>query len=151
MSIVKLFNLNCVPNFMKTVKFHGGYIASLYKLFVMDSLKPGTCMGIDEYGNKYYENKGFFVGRSRWVEYARNVFLDYDGSQVPASWFGWLHYKTDYIPECDPGRPSPNYKWMLEHTENFTGTPGQYMPYSTTMPKIHAWVPPCEKDDKCNP
>lgn len=24
--------------------------------------------------------------------------MDYDGSQVPAEWFGWLHYKTDLPP-----------------------------------------------------
>lgn len=65
--------------------------------------------------------------------------MEYDGSQVPAEWFGWLHYKTDYLPMNDPTRPK--YKWMAEHTENLSGTPGQYMPYSTTRPKIEAWVP----------
>jgi len=38
------------------------------------------------------------AGRNRWVEYADRVYLDYDGSQVPAEWFGWLHYKTDLPP-----------------------------------------------------
>jgi hypothetical protein len=32
------------------------------------------------------------------VEYADKVYFDYDGSQVPAEWFGWLHYKTDLPP-----------------------------------------------------
>lgn len=65
--------------------------------------------------------------------------LDYDGSQVPADWYGWLHYKTDLIPTEDPSRP--NYKWMADHTENLSGTPFQYTPYSTTRPKIEPWVP----------
>lgn len=65
--------------------------------------------------------------------------LDYDGSQVPAEWFGWLHYKTDLTPDKDPSRP--NYKWMAKHTENLSGTPGQFMPYSTTRPKIEPWIP----------
>lgn len=65
--------------------------------------------------------------------------LDYDGSQVPAEWFGWLHYKTDLTPDKDPARP--NYKWMSDHTPNLSGTPGQYTPYSTTRPKIEAWAP----------
>jgi NADH:ubiquinone oxidoreductase subunit len=30
----------------------------------------GCLMGTDKYGNKYYENKRFFYGRNRWVEYA---------------------------------------------------------------------------------
>lgn len=65
--------------------------------------------------------------------------LEYDGSQVPAEWYGWLHYKTDLPPHKDPSRPK--YKWMADHTENLTGTPAQYMPYSTTTPKITAWQP----------
>lgn len=65
--------------------------------------------------------------------------LEYDGSQVPAEWFGWLHYKTDLTPDKDPSRP--NYKWMVKHTENPSGTPQQFMPYSTTKSKIEAWVP----------
>lgn len=66
--------------------------------------------------------------------------MEYDGSQVPAEWYGWLHYKTDLTPDKDPSRPK--HRWMMDHTENFSGTPGQFMPYSTTRPKIEAWVPP---------
>ena len=36
----------------------------------MDELKLGTLVGTDKYGNKYYQNKRFFYGRNRWVEYA---------------------------------------------------------------------------------
>lgn len=43
----------------------------------------------------------------------------------------------------DPSRPK--YSWMASHEENMSGTPGQYMPYSTTVPKIEAWVPPKSK------
>lgn len=39
----------------------------------------------------------------------------------------------------DPARPK--YKWLADHTENLTGTKEQYMPYSTTRPKIEAWRP----------
>lgn len=40
----------------------------------------------------------------------------------------------------DPSRPK--YKWIAKHTENETGTERQYVPYSTTPPKIQAWQPP---------
>lgn len=84
-----------------------------------DDLKTGDLIGEDKYGNKYFENKMFFygryiglfarqwinygvelffAGRNRWVEYNEKLALDYDGSQVPAEWFGWLHYKTDLPP-----------------------------------------------------
>ena len=73
-------------------------LGSLYQLFRTDELKNGTVIGKDKYGNTYYQNKRYFVARSRWVIYNDNVFLDYDGSQVPPEWYGWLHYKTDLPP-----------------------------------------------------
>lgn len=73
--------------------------------------------------------------------------LEYDGSQIPAEWFGWLHYKTDYLPYNDPFRPK--HKWMLDHTENLTGTPHQFMPYSTTRQKIVPWKPSNEDNKEC--
>jgi len=38
------------------------------------------------------------LGRNRWVIYNPKNGLEYDGSMVPAEWFGWLHYKTDFPP-----------------------------------------------------
>lgn len=73
-------------------------LGSFYQLWRTDALKSGTTVGVDKYGNTYYENKRYFVGRSRWVVYNDNVSYDYDGSQVPAEWYGWLHYKTDLPP-----------------------------------------------------
>ena len=35
-----------------------------------------------------------FVGRHRWVEYAKKD--RYDASQVPPEWHGWLHCITDH-------------------------------------------------------
>jgi NADH:ubiquinone oxidoreductase subunit len=35
---------------------------------------------------------------TRWVVYNPKYNVDYDGSMVPAEWFGWLHYKTDKTP-----------------------------------------------------
>ena len=34
----------------------------------------------------------------RWVIYNPKHGVDYDASMVPATWFGWLHYKTDKTP-----------------------------------------------------
>lgn len=83
----------------------------------MDELKDGILVGTDKYGNKYFENPRYFYGRNRWVEYAPKygtvliecflfrckyfvIFkaMNYDGSQIPAEWFGWMHYKTDLLP-----------------------------------------------------
>lgn len=59
-----------------------------------DDLKTGKLIGIDKYGNRYFENPYYFYGRNRWVEYSPHVNMDYDGSQIPAEWYGWMHYKV---------------------------------------------------------
>ncbi|XP_059618892.1 probable NADH dehydrogenase [ubiquinone] 1 alpha subcomplex subunit 12 [Phlebotomus argentipes] len=133
------FGLDRVSKLFRIIQQNGGIRASLYKLYRMDDLKEGRLVGEDKYGNKYYENPYFFYGRNRWVEYSPDFSTDYDGSQIPADWFGWMHYKTDLPPDRDGTRPK--YKWMVDHSENMSGTPGQYMPYTTTRPKIEAWDP----------
>ncbi|XP_060524877.1 probable NADH dehydrogenase [ubiquinone] 1 alpha subcomplex subunit 12 [Cylas formicarius] len=143
-NILKFFGVDRVMLLYETVKQYGGVKACLYKMYITDSLKPGKLMGTDEFGNTYYENPSYFFGRDRWVVYVPHFALEYDASQVPAEWYGWLHHKTDLLPHCDPSRPK--YKWMAQHIENLSGTPGQYVPYSTTRPKIQAWVPPSNKN-----
>lgn len=137
--MAKFLGLRRIFSVLGIIKDNGGLRASLYKLYRMDELKSGKHVGTDKYGNKYFENERFFYGRNRWVEYAPKYGMDYDGSQIPAEWYGWMHYKTDYLPMNDPDRPK--YKWMADHTENMSGFPGQYTPYSTTRPKIEAWQP----------
>ncbi|PSN50581.1 putative NADH dehydrogenase [ubiquinone] 1 alpha subcomplex subunit 12 [Blattella germanica] len=129
--------------FLDIIKSNGGLINSIFKLYRFDELKLGYCVGEDKYGNEYYEDNYYFLGRNRWVEYSEEVHLDYDASQIPVEWFGWIHNKTDLTPDKDPNRPK--YPWMDDHTPNMSGTEQQSTPYSTTRPKIHAWVPPKPK------
>ena len=65
----------------------------------MDEMKAGRLVGQDKYGNKYFEDPSQFYGRNRWVEYAPHFNLEYDGSQIPAEWFGWMHYKVNALIE----------------------------------------------------
>lgn len=105
----------------------------------MDIVKHGKLVGVDKYGNKYYQNDYYFVPRNRWVEFNESVFLDYDGSQVPAEWHNWLHYVCD-----DPPTENPRvaHKWMIDHQENLSGSNMSYVPYSTTPQKVKTWIPP---------
>ncbi|KAI5700144.1 hypothetical protein M8J76_005711 [Diaphorina citri] len=137
--MAKLLGLDKLAHLMQAIKQNGGILGSAKILLRTDDLKFGTLVGVDKLGNKYYENKHYFYGRNRWVVYHEKFGLNYDGSLVPAEWYGWLHYKTDYLPHEDPGRPK--YKWMAEHTENFSGSNKQYVPYSSTRTKIEAWKP----------
>lgn len=138
--MAKLLGLDKLQNLFKMIRDNNGIINSLKIMYRTDDLKTGVLVGEDKFGNRYFENNMYFLGRNRWVIYSELKGLSYDGSQVPAEWFGWLHYKTDLLPHHDPSRPK--YEWMLEHEPNATGTPKAYMPYSTTKPKIQPWNPP---------
>ncbi|KAJ6649271.1 putative NADH dehydrogenase [ubiquinone] 1 alpha subcomplex subunit 12 [Pseudolycoriella hygida] len=120
----KYLGLEKLVKLFEIVRANGGIRGSLSKLYRTDDLKVGTLVGTDKYGNKYYENPYYFYGRNRWVEYAPHKHLEYDGSQISAEWFGWMHYKTDLPPDRDGMRPK--YKWMLDHSENLSGTKGAY-------------------------
>lgn len=50
-----------------------------------------------------------------------------------------LHKHNNKTLFQDPTRPK--YEWMMDHTENTSGTSLQYTPYTTTVPKIEAWDP----------
>lgn len=139
--MANFFGFNKLHRLYKDVRQHGGIKNSLWKMYRMDDMKAGRLVGSDKYGNKYYENQTFFIGRSRWVEYANYKNLEYDGSQVSPEWSGWLHYRTDAPPQADIIKMQAKYKWMLDHSENLTGTKDAYMPYSTTKPKIEPWNP----------
>eukprot|EP00088_Acartia_fossae_P023589 TRINITY_DN24586_c0_g2_i1.p1 TRINITY_DN24586_c0_g2~~TRINITY_DN24586_c0_g2_i1.p1 ORF type:complete len:142 (-),score=35.78 TRINITY_DN24586_c0_g2_i1:212-637(-) len=139
MSLGTFLGLDKLQKFMRMIKNHGGIKNSLYHLYLTDDLKEGKLVGEDKFGNKYYENPQYFYGRSRWVVYNPKHNVDYDGSMVPAEWFGWLHYKTDMSPI---DKPPVKYDWMPEHTQNTSGTKEAYMPFTTTKPKIEAWTPP---------
>ena len=103
-------------------------------------------------------------GKNRWVIYNPNVGVEYDGSMIPAEWFGWMHYKTDTPPtEVWKGlkllwcyifleiffpnlimslqKAPVKYKWMVEHDANPSATAKAYVPYSTAKPKIQSWTP----------
>ncbi|CAD7085073.1 unnamed protein product [Hermetia illucens] len=133
------FGFDRISQLLRIIRKNGGFLSSFKKLYRFDDLKMGCFVGCDKYGNRYYENSYYFYGRNRWVEYADHVGMNYDGSQIPAEWFGWMHYKTDLTPCEDCSRPQ--YKWMTDHSENLTGTVERYMPYSTTRAKIEPWNP----------
>uniref|UniRef100_U3J741 NADH dehydrogenase [ubiquinone] 1 alpha subcomplex subunit 12 n=1 Tax=Anas platyrhynchos platyrhynchos TaxID=8840 RepID=U3J741_ANAPP len=69
---------------LKHLSGHGGVRGAIW----VNDLKTGTLVGVDKYGNKYYEDKRNFFGRHRWVIYTtemngKNTFWEVDGSMVP--------------------------------------------------------------------
>lgn len=104
----------------------------------MDAMKWGTLIGEDKYGNKYYQNDAYFYGSNRWVEFNKLVYMDYDASQTPPEWHNWLHHICDDPPTLNP---RVEYKWMIDHKENLSGSNKSYVPYSTMPLKIESWTP----------
>lgn len=58
--------------------------------------RGGSLIGMDQHGNKYYENRSYQVGRHRWVVYADQ--WDYSATSVPPEWHAWLHFIHDGAP-----------------------------------------------------
>ena len=103
-------------------------------------MRTGSFIGIDKYGNKYYENNTYMFSRNRFVEYPYGVNrFDFDASQIPPEWHRWLHYMTDDPPTTVPPEEK---KFLKNHVSNNTGSKKEYVPYSTTTPKIQAWEGP---------
>ncbi|KAG8847048.1 hypothetical protein FRB96_001698 [Tulasnella sp. 330] len=55
--------------------------------------KSGRFVGMDQFGNRYYENLNAveeIPGRHRWVDFAQQN--TYDASQVPPGWHAWINH-----------------------------------------------------------
>ncbi|KAJ3689525.1 hypothetical protein LUZ61_018689 [Rhynchospora tenuis] len=86
-----------------------------------------TLVGVDKFGNKYYEKLGDTqYGRHRFVEYAQKS--RYNASQVPPEWHGWLHYVTDHTgDELLMLKPK---RYGVEHKENLSGEGEEFIYHS---------------------
>lgn len=101
------------------IKQHGGFWKTMQMLYRVDDVKDGELIGTDRNGNRYYQNKRYFIGRSRWVIYNEKVGLDYDASQIAPEWHGWIHYTTDETPVT--AKPI-DYPWVDKKAfDNKTG------------------------------
>uniref|UniRef100_A0A915K096 NADH dehydrogenase [ubiquinone] 1 alpha subcomplex subunit 12 n=1 Tax=Romanomermis culicivorax TaxID=13658 RepID=A0A915K096_ROMCU len=142
MTVIKFFGIDKLMGAYRIMKQHGGIWGSILQLYRTDKYKEGTLVGVDKFGNKYFENNIYTYPKNRWVDFSKRVWLDYDASQIPPEWHRWLHHSTDTPPsKVEPVRRD----WMLEHQENRSGFAEQYTPYSTTKTKIEMWTPPEKK------
>uniref|UniRef100_A0A8C5QQL3 Uncharacterized protein n=1 Tax=Leptobrachium leishanense TaxID=445787 RepID=A0A8C5QQL3_9ANUR len=49
------------------LRAHGGIRGSFWQIIRVGDLKTGALIGVDKYGNKYFEDpRYFFVGRQTW-------------------------------------------------------------------------------------
>lgn len=87
------------------------------------TLRKGERVGEDEFGNRYYRERG---GDRRWVIY-RDVS---EASKVPPDWHGWLHYTVDTPPVDENYTPK---SWQKAHKPNMTGSAQAYRPRGSTL------------------
>ncbi len=85
----------------------------------------GVKVGTDDAGNIYYKAK---KGPKRWVIYHEPA----DPSTIPPGWHGWIHYRTDVLP--DDERYTAKF-WEQPHQPNMTGTAKAYRPQSSMLAK----------------
>ncbi|KAJ1674167.1 hypothetical protein EV182_003827 [Spiromyces aspiralis] len=94
----------------------------------LDDIKWGKKVGVDQFGNTYYENPTERYGRDRWVVTA-GPKSQADANKIP--------------PVCMKGESKEILpKWInMSSNENPTGTSKGYKTYNTTRSKYSAWEP----------
>uniref|UniRef100_A0A8C8SXA2 NADH dehydrogenase [ubiquinone] 1 alpha subcomplex subunit 12 n=1 Tax=Pelusios castaneus TaxID=367368 RepID=A0A8C8SXA2_9SAUR len=137
--------LRFIRRVLRQVRDHGGLREAMQHQLRIKNFKTGALIGVDKYGNKYYENKIYPFGQHRWVVYTaemngKSAGSEMYGTTVPPEWHRWLHSMTDESPTTHP--PVARKFIQKNHKLNPTATPEQYVPYSTTRKKIQEWVPP---------
>jgi NADH:ubiquinone oxidoreductase subunit len=92
--------------------------------------KAGTLIGIDRYGNKYFENLAEELPlRTRWVDFREK---EYDPSQIEPGWHAWMSYMTHDPPTVDKISQTGIRVWEpKEHNPVLTLSRSAYRPYST--------------------
>ncbi|CAL5871815.1 uncharacterized protein PFLUO_LOCUS6068 [Penicillium psychrofluorescens] len=102
--------------------------------------KAGTLIGVDRFGNKFYENMEEELPlRTRWVDYKE---VEYDASHIEPGWHAWISYMVDSPPTVDKILQTGIRPWELpEHRPNQTLSRTAFKTYSTTRPKYAAWTP----------
>ncbi|KAK9370240.1 NADH ubiquinone oxidoreductase subunit NDUFA12-domain-containing protein [Lipomyces kononenkoae] len=118
-----------------------GFKDYLRQMNSIGDTKYGRLVGVDRYGNKFFENieEDEIHLRTRWVQYKEWY---YDVSQIEPAWHGWLGYLVDTRPnELQPDQKTVRKYPTPDVVPNGTGTRNAYVPYSTVKPRVSAWSP----------
>jgi NADH:ubiquinone oxidoreductase subunit len=88
--------------------------------------RKGEFVGEDEFGNKYYRERGVKDWRTqrRWVVFAGDA-VEIEPSAVPPGWHGWLNRAREKAPSEEPLLIK---RWEKEHKPNLSGSPYAYVP-----------------------
>ncbi|KNC82620.1 hypothetical protein SARC_05094 [Sphaeroforma arctica JP610] len=124
-----------MSKFLNRIKELGGIKGMVDKGWKYKELRTGTLIGTDANGNRYFQDKSYIFGRSRFADVKAK-----DPTSIAPEWHRWLHYMTDDPPSQSPvwhpkWESSPK-KWAAG-----TGSKNEYVPFRTTAKKVHEWDP----------
>ncbi|CZT21625.1 probable NADH-ubiquinone oxidoreductase subunit B17.2 [Ramularia collo-cygni] len=111
-----------------------------HQLHYIGDTKRGTLIGIDRFGNKYFENlEEELPLRTRWVDYKND---EYDPSQIEPGWHAWISYMVDKSPAEDTLLQRSIRAWEpKQHTPMLTQSRSAFKTYNTTKNKYAPWQP----------
>lgn len=111
-----------------------------HQLHYIGDTKRGALVGIDRYGNKYFENlEEELPLRTRWVDYKDD---EYDPSQIEPGWHAWMSYMVDKAPSEDKLLQRSVRPWEpATHVPVLTASRSAFKTFNTTKPKYSAWKP----------
>ncbi|KAK4501889.1 hypothetical protein PRZ48_007698 [Zasmidium cellare] len=104
-----------------------------HQLHYIGDTKRGTLVGIDRYGNKYFENlEEELPLRTRWVDYKDHEFDPH----------AWMSYMVDKSPAEDKLLQRSIRAWEPEkHVPVLTASRSAFKTFSTTKNKYQPWTP----------
>jgi len=70
MSLSEIFG-----NLTRAIRQNGGIWGSLRTIYRMDDVKDGDLVGTDRNGNRYYQNKRFFIGLFKNHAHTTRIFI----------------------------------------------------------------------------
>ncbi|SMQ53540.1 unnamed protein product [Zymoseptoria tritici ST99CH_1A5] len=111
-----------------------------HQLHYQGDTKRGALVGIDRYGNKYFENlEEELPLRTRWVDYKDKEF---DASQIEPGWHAWMSYMVDKSPAEDKLLQRSIRPWEpTKHVPMQTASRSAFKTFNTTKNKYSAWTP----------
>jgi len=92
-------------------------------------------MGVDQFGNKYYEDLNAAPGQTRYVIYGdQSWWFSSNAQNIPSEWHAWMHYTIDETPyEAKSGMQIPVkflVKYQLPNSNYLSkiGSEANYLP-----------------------
>eukprot|EP00461_Guttulinopsis_vulgaris_P003078 UN03079 len=130
------------------------FMDTFRRCYVVKTVRPGTLMGTDQFGNKYYQAPpGNMELRERWVELGGKKSL-INGCRIPPEWHMWLT-RISHDPPTKIKLEQPQYalKWnppelsRMAQEANYVPShyfvkPKDVQPVKYPRQKYTSWTPP---------